>query len=537
MNYLRLIAVVLFFAIATGDGIAQNASPIGQTVVVFPFENRSNAPGLEWIGDSFPELFEERLVAPGFYVLTREDRLRACDRIGIPADVHPSHATIYRIAEQIDADVVIFGSYTFDGQTFTATSQLLDMPRERLLPPVTESGPLVQLIEIETALAWDVLHALHPNFPVSKQAYTAAATPVRLDAFENYVRGVTVSNAQDQIRRFRDAIRLNPSYPEALLQLGKAYYQQRQYDQAVSTLGRVPETDPLAREANFYLGLSAYYQGDFQRAETAFGYVAARMPLPEVYNDLGVAQSRRNEKTAAEYFQKASETDPSDPDYHFNLAVALYRSGDLAGTTRQLREVLRLRPDDAEAKSLLDMVNNEATSRLQQRPVAASSRVPLERIRTSYGESAFQQLAFKLSEAAEQRLSKTDPKIHAQFHADRGQQFLNQGFLSEAEKEFRESISLAPSNAAAHAGLARVLEANNDPGGARTEAQAALGLKPSADAFLVLARVDLRDNKTDEAATNVDQALRLDPNNGQALALKRAVAAKLAEKAQPLPHP
>ncbi len=529
--------MVGLFAIATGVGIAQNASPIGQTVVVFPFENRSNAPGLEWISESFPELLEERVLSPDLYVLTREDRLRAYDRIGIPIDIHPSHATIYRVAEQIDADVVIFGSYTFDGQIFTANAQLLDMRRERLLPQITESGPLVQLIEIETALAWDILKTLHPTFPVSKQAFTSTAAPIRLDAFENYVRGVTASNPQDQIRRFREALRLNPSYPDALLQLGKTYYQQRQYDQAVSTLGRVPQNDPLARAANFFLGLSAYYQGDFPRAENAFGFVAARMPLPEVYNNLGVAQSRRNEKTAADYFQKASETDPNDADYHFNLAVALYRSGDLAGATRQLHDVLGLRPDDAEAKSLLDSVNSEATNRIQQRPNAVNARVPLERIRANYEEGTFRQLAFKLNEAAEQRLAKTDPKTHAQYHADRGQQFLNQGFLSEAEKEFRESISLSPSNAAAHTGLARVLETNNDPAGASAEAEAALRLKPSADAFLVLARLDLRDNRTDEAATNVDQALRLDPNNGQALALKRAVAAKLAEKAQPLPHP
>ena len=527
----------LLLAIATEAGTAQIAGPTGQTVVVFPFENRSRAPGLEWISESFPELLAERLVSPDLYVLTREDRLRACDRIGIPADVHPSHATIYRVAEQIDADVVIFGSYTFDGQAFTANAQLLDMRRERLLPQLTESGPLVQLIEVETALTWDILRTLHPNFPVSKEAFTSAAAPIRLDAFENYVRGVTASNPQDQIRRFREAVRLNPAYPEALLQLGKTYYQQRQYDQAVSTLGKVPQNDPLAREANFYLGLSSYYQGDFQRAETAFGFVAARMPLPEVYNNLGVAQSRRNEKSAAEYFQKASETDPNDADYHFNFAVALYRSGDLAGATKQLREALGLRPDDAEAKSLLDNVNTEATNRIQQRATTANARVPLERIRASYGENTFRQLAFKLNEAAEQRLAKTDPKIHAQYHTDRGQQFMNQGFVSEAEREFRESIVLAPTNADAHTGIARVLEANNDPAGARAEAEAALRLKPSVEAFLVLARLDLRDNRIDEAATSVDQALRLDPNNGRALALKRAVAAKLAEKAQPLPHP
>jgi len=56
------------------------------------------------------------------------------------------------------------------------------------------------------------------------------------------------------------------------------------------------------------------------------------------------------------------------------------------------------------------------------------------------------------------------------------------------------------------------------------------------DPLLVLARLDLRDNKAEAAAQHVDRALQLEPSNASALALKRAVAAKLAEKAQPLPN-
>ena len=514
---------------------AAQTSSLGQTVAVIPFENRSNAPGLQWISESFPEVLEERLASPGIYLLSREDRVRACDRMGIPAAVIPSRATLYRMAEQLDADAMVLGRYSFDGRTFTATAQLLDMRRERLSPEMTESGPLVQLISIQNALGWDLVHALRPDFRVTKEAYVSSAPAIRLDAFENYVRGVTDSTADEQIRHFREAIRLSPHYPEALLQLGKVYYRQRQYAEAVSVLARVQQTEPLAREANFYLGLSAYYQGDFPRAESAFAFVAARMPLPEVYNNLGVAQSRRGEKTALESFQKASDTDPNDADYHFNLAAALYRAGDPGGASRQLRQVLALHPDDGEAQSLLDGINAESTSRIQKSAVPKSHQ-PLERIRVNYQEAAFQELAFKLGEAAEQKLSKAAPKTHAQYHIDRGQHFLNQGFVTEAEREFREAVTLDGSNAAAHLGLAQALEADGDPG-ARAEAEAALGLKPSAEGYLVLSRLDLRENKTDAAAEEVDQALRLDPNNGQAMTLKRAVAAKLAEKAQPLPHP
>jgi Flp pilus assembly protein TadD/TolB-like protein len=524
--------VFLAFAVAA---FVEDSGPRGQTLVVIPFENQSKAPGLEWIGESFPELLQGRLTSSSLYVLTRADRARAYDRLGIPIDVRPSRATTYRIAEQMDVDYVLLGSYNFDGRTFSVTARLLDMRRDRLLPEVRESGPLVELIDLETALAWDVLYELHPNLTTSRQAYLASAPTVRLDAFENYVRGILAPTEAEQIRRFSEAVRLNPTYPEALLQLGEACYRERQYDQAVTWLGRVAQDATQAREANFYLGLAAYYQGAYERAETAFGFVAARLPLTEVYNNLGVVTSRRGKKGAADFFQKAVDADPSDADYRFNLGVALYRAGDLAGASRQLREVLELRPSDAEAKSLLDAIAGNAIARAQG-DGPAKGKIPLERIRVNYEESSFRQLVLELDAVAEQRLTKDDPRVHARFHADRGHELLAQGFVAEAESEFRESVTLDPSNAEAHAGLARVLEANQDAAGARAEAEAALRLRQFAEPLLVLARLDLRDNRTETAALNVDRALRLEPSNAQALALKRAVAAKLAEKAQPLPN-
>ena len=534
LKFLRLSAVLTLLLSAAA--FAQGPATAGQTVLVVPFENQSKAPGIEWIGDSFPELLQERLNSATLFVLPREDRIRAYDRLGIPVELHPSRATVYRIAEQLDVDYVLLGLYHFDGRTFTTTVQLLDMRRLHLLPEMNESGPLIQLIDIQTALAWDILHSLRPEISVSRQAYVQAAPLIRLDAFENYVRGVTAPTAEEQIQHFHEAVRLNPAYPEALLQLGKAYYRGRQYEQAVSSLARIPEDDPLAREANFYLGLAAYYQEDFPRAESAFHFVAVRLPLAEVYNNLGVVSSRADRKTAADYFQKAIDADPNDPDYHFNLAVELYRAGDVAGATRQLRDTLSLRPGDTAARSLLDTITPDASAPAQRTIVPAAQKTPLERVRTNYGESSFRQLALKIEAVAEQRLAKTDPHTHAQFHSDRGHQLLTQGFLSEAEGEFREAIALNSSNAEAHSGLAGALEAQSKSTEARSEAEEALRLRQFPEPLLVLARLDLRDNRPEAAAENIDRALRLEPSNAAALALKRAVAAKLAQEAQPLPN-
>jgi len=497
-----------------------------------PFDNASGAPGMEWIAESFPELLSQRLASPTIYVLTREDRLRAYDRANIPTSVHPSRATIYRLVEPMDVDYVVLGRYTFDGRAFTAIAQVLDMRSRKLLPESRESGQLIDLINIETSLALDLLHAMRPNLSVSRQEIESSASPVRLDAFENYVRGILDTTAADKAHHFQEAVRVNPAYNQAWFQLGKAWFEQQQYDQAIAAFAQVALTDPAAREANFYLGLAAYYLGDFSRAESAFTFVAARMPLAEVDNNLGVAIARRGDlKAAALRFQKASQQDPSDADYHLNLAVALYHSGDQAGAIRELQECLTLRPGDAEAKSVLAAVNAA-----RQGSPLNRSEVPLERIKSNYDENSFRQFFLGIQSAAEERLAKTDPVSHAQFHVSRGQELLSQGFGAEAEKQFREASTLDPQNAEAHSGLAHTLEADNDLTGARAEAEAALAIKIFIDPLLVLARLDLRDNRTDAAAQTLDRALHLDPANASALNLKRAVAAKLAEKAQPLPN-
>ena len=529
------IAVALVFWLSILSH-AQSAPTISRTLIVIPFENTSSAPGLEWIGESFPEMLGQRLASPALYVLGREDRIRAYDQLGIPVDLHPSRATIYRVSEQLGVDYVVLGHYTFDGRTFTASAQLLDMQKLHLSPAITASGPLIELIDIQSTLAWNLLRILRPELSVNRDAFRAAAPPIRLDAFENYVRGIIASDSSEKIQRFREAARIAPNYTEAILQLGKTYYGEGEYDQAIASLERVPRGDSLGREAAFFLGLSAYAHGDLAKAQSAFSLLASQLPLTEVRNNLGVVAARRGDKSSLEDFQKAVQADPNDPDYRFNLGLAYYRAGDLAAASRQLREALNIKPSDQEAKSLLETISASATHKLQTGTLS-SARIPQERMKRNYDESSFRQLALEIQATAEERLVKTDPRTHAQFHATRGHELLFQGFVAEAEAEFRESISLDPTNADAHSGLARVLETRQDLAGARSEASAALRLRQFAEPLLVLARLDLRDNRTESASQSVDRALQLEPSNSSALALKRAIAAKLAEKAQPLPNP
>jgi Tfp pilus assembly protein PilF len=147
-------------------------------------------------------------------------------------------------------------------------------------------------------------------------------------------------------------------------------------------------------------------------------------------------------------------------------------------------------------------------------------------MKRTYNETSFQQLALEIQNATEQRLAQTDPNSHAQFHVNRGREYMKQGFRTEAEREFREAIQLDPVNVDAHLGLAHCLEDTNDAS-ARAEAQTALRLQPiSTEALLVLVRLDLKSGQSEEAEQTVDRVLVMEPNNAAALALKKTMSEK-----------
>ena len=497
--------------------------------MIVPFENHSKAPGIDWIGEAFPEVLGQRLAAEQFYVVARPDRIYALDRLGIPASTRPSRATLLRIAEEMDVDYLVTGNYTFDGTNFTARAQWMDVKHLHLSPEVVESGALAQLVEIQNALAWDLLHTANSSYPLPKDAFVSSLENTRLDALENYVRGLLASGRQEKIKYLKEAVRLNPDYAQPLLQLGKTYYENKDYDSALTWLAKVPKNQPLAAEANFFLGLSAFYMGKFERATEAFAFTAAIVPLIEVYNNMGVVAARLGKKSAADYFQRAVEADSRDADYRFNLAVTLYRAGDLNGAARQLKECLAIRPQDSEAKALLEAIGARVTG--TNAPQAANPpRPPLERIKRNYDETSYRQLALEIQNANELRHASLPRPEHAANHVALGEELFNRGLPDQAENDFREAILLDPVNAAAHLGLAHVLESRNELTQARSEASSANRLQPSIATALLLGSIELKQGKPESAQEHIDRALKMDPSNVTAIAMKREVAARIAAK-------
>ena len=162
-------------------------------------------------------------------------------------------------------------------------------------------------------------------------------------------------------------------------------------------------------------------------------------------------------------------------------------------------------------------------------PGSSQVHIPLERIKRNYDEASYRQLEVEIHNLTEERLARSDRKSHSAYHADRGKDLLARGNRSQRLKsEFREAISLDYNNAAAHAGMARAMEQTGDSFNARSEAQTSVRLQPNVDAYLVLARLNLKQNQLDAASDAVRNALKLEPGNSAAQALQRDLTAKQA---------
>jgi tetratricopeptide (TPR) repeat protein len=493
---------------------AHERSGGGHVVLVLPFDNRSGNPNLSWIGDSFPDTLNQRLSSSGFLTLTRDDRLYALDHLGLPIDFRPTRATTIRIAQTLDADYVVVGSYTFANNHINVQSQILEVNRLHLSAPIEDSAELNRLFDVENAIAWKVARQIDPHFAVAEQTFLSASGGITLTAFENYIRGVDGTTPTERTKRLETAVNDDPTYAAAELALGKELYADRDYDQAAAVLAKVPPTERQALEANFYLGLARFNTAKYALSEEAFAFVATHLPLPEVVNDEGVAIDRQG-KNAGALFQRALDADPNDPDYHYNLAIVDLRKGDFAGALSNVNQTLKLRPGDNEATQLRTVISAGRTAAAHP-----TGFEPTTRIRRTFSEASYRQAAFQVEQMRALRIATLPPAQQGIEYTQIGRDDLAQQLLPEAEQQFNAAVAADPNNAAAHTGLAQVREQSGNLEDARAEALAAIRIKPNVDAFLIVARIDLQKNDLSASAADVQKALQLEPANAAAINLR-----------------
>ena len=492
----------------------------------------SEMVNLDWIREAAAEILNRRLTSVGYMALTREDRQYALDHLGLPENFQPSRATAMRVAETLDAGYVVVGSFEADGTRLHLVARVVDGTKLRMSQELVEDGEIAQLLPLLDGLAWQVARALNPELDVSRETFVAASQGVRLDAFEQYVRGVTERDPAERETHLKRAVALSPELTEAWMALGREEFEQQEYEAAAAALAHIGAAHQSALEADFYRGLALIYSGGYEQAQAAFAAIARVLPLPEVVNNEGVALSRRGADGTALYRQAAG-SDPKDEDYHFNLALSLHQKGETAEAKREMEQALKLNGNDNEARETLAAWNQPVPASAtgsEAQPTAgdgqsavenADAAEVLERIKRQYDGAAFRQAAMMLDSVEAARIATLPPTEQAQKLSADAREKLDEGLLLEAESEYRKALEADGKCAEAHGGMAEVMERAGDAAGARREAEAADGGDVHAE--LVLARLDLAAGKLDAAETDVDAALRLNGKSRAARDLRKVI--------------
>jgi tetratricopeptide (TPR) repeat protein len=525
--------------------------------LVFPFENDGASPRLDWLCEGLEELTIQRLSAAGQKVFTHAGRASELDRYGLPPAARFSHATMLRIGAELDADFVILGKFSSDGNSLTVESRVLRVNPTTLSAPVRETASLDSLMELHARVTWKLLAENDRRFPLNLAEFSRLQRPLRLDAFEHYTRGLLAGDDDGRMRELRESARLEPDWPEPAFALGQALFSRRDCDAAIPWLARVPASNPLYTEAVFTTGVCRLLQNQPDKAEEVFLTLQDRLKkdlvagaeLPEILNNLALAQARRGNTTAAASgLLRAMDLDPDEDDYPFNLGMLYLRGNDATTASKYFREAADREPENPEDRSLLIYALEKAgnkTEATEERNAVSEALGPnalpvvkpesfakLSRVMTELDTATLQlEIASRDNPNA-----PTATNVAASSPAAltrRGRQELIAGRLDAAEADFRAALTAAPQDALAHRGMAEIYRRRNKRTEAIQELLAALEQRDSAMDRTTLARIYLEQKKPDLARSELERALKIAPNYTEARQLLEHLQSGTPQAATP----
>ncbi|HXM99277.1 MAG TPA: tetratricopeptide repeat protein [Candidatus Dormibacteraeota bacterium] len=519
----------------------------GNIYLVFPFENAGSSPRLDWIGEGLEELTIQRLSAAGQQVYSREGRINELDRYGLPPRAKLSRATMLRLAEELDADFVIFGTFSSDGKTLTVVARTLRVNPVRLLPALREAGQLDGFMELHTRLVWRMLSQNDRGYPYNLAEFAKTQRPLRLDAFEQYVRGLLASEEDTRLRELREAARLDPEWTAPIFALGQTYFARNDCNNALPWLARVPAGQSRSAEAVFSTGVCRLRLNQPDRAEEIFaslqeslsnggpktGTVVSGGDLPEILNNLALARARQGKSASAESdLKRASQLDPDEDDYTFNSGLLAWRKGDFSAAAGFFKEAAQRQPENAEDRALLiaslEKSGKKAEAeqeRLTAEEILGPSGLPAVNL-DAKGEGVTRLERVKAELDTTTLRTEIEPAASINGEASggealaardrRGRQEIAMGNIDAAEREFRTVLTSNPADSAAHFGLGEIYRRRGRLDDAVKELQASLASRESAVVRTRLARIYLAQNRSDLALVELQRAIKLAPNYAEA---------------------
>ena len=509
--------------------VAPAAAQQAQRPLVVPFDTVSREAQSYWLGEASAVVLTDGLITLGAPAITREDRVRAFDRLRVSTASTLSHATVIRLGQLVGATTAVVGSVEVKGQDLLVRARSIRIEAGRMTPEIVESGPLQEIFSIYARVA----RRLAPESKVTAQEMEQSHPPVA--AFEQYIKGLLAFAPASKISFLTQALRLEPSFQRARIELWNAYTDLSEHQQALAAVREVPAGHRLERTARFLGAVSMLQLAQYPQAFTNLTELNAGGTDPAILNNLGIVQLRRPPGSAANhastYFRDAAQADHTDSDLFFNLGYAYWLEKDLPNAVTALREAVRRNPADDTAHYVLGVAlqasgspteaarEKELAKRLSSDHAAWDTKqagrndVPrgLERIKTDIDVAAALRVESVIV-AAEQR----DQREQAKFHLDAGRRAYQAERDTQAIQELKRAIYLAPYDSAAHLLLGQAYLRSGRMDEAIDEFKIAIWSDDTVGAHLALADAYVQAREYAIARTELQWILNADPQNADA---------------------
>ena len=518
------VLVTALTLVASPQDTKAQAASASEIVLVLPFENTSDHPEFNWIGESFADSLSSLLDKPGLIVVSSDERAVAYQRLRLPLTVIPSRATAIKLARELRASMIVFGTYKIDLTQAPATdkskpaeapvamimgqAKVIRVNEGRLAGENFEGGwaprqydfadSIKELQRIHGELAYQILFQRDKALSFSRNNLIQEATKVPPQAFEAYMKGsMTADRDATRAIYFKNAMKLygkdngGAVYPAAAFELGMFYMTQvpSQWKEAIEYFNMLQKKEPHYNEAQFYAGLGYWKMGDLTHALATLVPLADEkvMPLVGVYNNAGAVsiEAARAEKKPEErtrlltqgitLLSRAADSSPEDTTVLFNLAYGLFLNEKFAEAAAKLEKVIASNQRDGEAYFLLAKAQTRAN---QSDAATAAENLAIKNL-TSYAkwqtEWQKSQSLTNLHVRSRDVLNQVDVSDlnrgkaieaananTAQQELDKIRDFYQQGRDDEALNEIRKLLNIEPTTAEAFLYSGRINQRRGD---------------------------------------------------------------------------
>lgn len=580
-----ILVVMLAMIAPLGSATAQSSA--NDVVMVLPFENTSNKAEYNWVGESFADALSELLNVPGLVVVSGEERELAYQRVNLPLTTLPSRATSIKIAREVKASLIVLGTYKIVQPPATATTtgkpakppepeiqgmaRVIKVNEGRLMGEMIDGswatrvydfgGRLTSLQEMQGRLAYEILSQRDKALPESLNQFLQRARDVPPRAFEAYIKGALTDNIAMRQNYLKNALHEYASakagavYPQAAFELGEMYMQQKDWKQAAEYFSKLQKKDPHYTEAAFYAGLAYSRLGNYESALDSLLPLTLDLPLTGVFNNAGAIslQASREAKKEADrarllaqgtnLLKKAAESSaPDDSFVRFNYAYALFLGGNFAEAADQLRPVIASDPRDGQAYFLLakalERVNGQSEAatnadNLARRHLSSYAKLQLEwqksastanvalRLRDSFNRADY----FAIKGTPDNN-PDSSPDRSTQELLAKARDFYQAGQDDEALGQLRQVLLVEPTSAEAYLMIGRIKLRSGSQDQAISALKTAIFWDRDTrliDAHILLGRIFMELGDRVTARAYASSAIKIDPNNQEAIALQRLV--------------